>query len=73
MYTGHQVSGEYYCFQKCSSGKGLPVEVFADHAVVFDWPNYKAFLISPDHALWRKRLPIRGHIHLLAKAASRLT
>jgi hypothetical protein len=44
MCTGRPGSGDHYCFHRCRSGTGLPVVVFADHAVVYDWPHYDAFL-----------------------------
>jgi hypothetical protein len=44
MCTGRPGFGDHYCFHKCRSGTGLPVVVFADHAVVCDWPDYDAFL-----------------------------
>ena len=44
LWSGDERSGGYYCFQKCQSGSGLPVVVFVDHAVVYEWESYQMFL-----------------------------
>jgi hypothetical protein len=44
MCQGNLEFSDYYCFHKTQSGSGLPVVVFADHAVVFEWVDYEGFL-----------------------------
>jgi hypothetical protein len=44
MCQGNLGIADHYCFHKSAAGSGLPVVVFADHAVVYDWDDYEVFL-----------------------------